>query len=191
MYHISVVRNLCSFSTSNALVFAFSQFACAVSNMVLVVVLLVRAGGGGAGPRAGAGGGGGTGSVGGMNFGTSFAPRPPTSSAPRHNCNKVRVLFYCFSVTSIGFYCFPFRAYSAKFFKKVAQTLLLSAPYHADWADLMEICRESIGKFSAKPNSSTTLVAALPCRLDMSSDNSNCLGYIGVRAACTLQSAAK
>ena len=28
MYHISVVRNLCSFSTSNALVFAFLQFAC-------------------------------------------------------------------------------------------------------------------------------------------------------------------
>ena len=28
MYHISVVRNLCSFSASNALVFAFSQFAC-------------------------------------------------------------------------------------------------------------------------------------------------------------------
>ena len=68
--------------------------------MVLVVVLVVRAGGGGggggAGPRAGAAGagGGGGGSVGGMNFGTSFAPRSPTSFAPRHNCNKVRVLFY-------------------------------------------------------------------------------------------------
>ena len=57
---------------------------------------MVRAGGGGAGSvgAAGAGGGGG-GSVGGMNFGTSFAPRSPTSFAPRHNCNKVRVLFYC------------------------------------------------------------------------------------------------
>ena len=79
MYHISVVRNLCSFSTSNALVFAFSQLSlcmhvclCAVSNscthfkhvwiqepallvvllllaMVLVVVAVVRAGGGGGG----------------------------------------------------------------------------------------------------------------------------------------------
>ena len=35
----------------------------------------------------GAGGGGG-GFVGRMNFGTSFAPRSPTSFAPRHNCNK-------------------------------------------------------------------------------------------------------
>ena len=54
-------------------------------------------GGGGGGPRAGAAGagGGGGGSVGGMSFGTSFAPRSPTSFAPRHNCNKVRVLFYC------------------------------------------------------------------------------------------------
>ena len=71
--------------------------------MVLVVVLVVRAGGGGAGPRAGAGGsvgaagagGGGGGSVGGMNFGTSFAPRSPTSFAPRHSCNEVRVFFCC------------------------------------------------------------------------------------------------
>ena len=39
--------------------------------------------------------GGGGGSVGKMNFGTSFAPRLPTSFAPRHNCNKGRVLFYC------------------------------------------------------------------------------------------------
>ena len=149
MYHIRVV--LCSFSTSNALVFAFSQFACVGMFVcvlyrtwcwwwscwcVLVVVVLVLVL-----VLAGAGGGGGAGSVGGMNFGTSFAPRPPTSFAPRHNCNKVRVLFYCFSVTNIRFYCFPFRTYSAKFFKKVAQTLLLSAPYPADWADLMEICR--------------------------------------------------
>ena len=52
------------------------------------------AGGGGAGPRAGGSvgaGGGGGGSVGRMDFGTSFAPRSPTSFAPRHNCNKVRV----------------------------------------------------------------------------------------------------
>ena len=48
-----------------------------------------------AGGAAAVGHGGGGGSVGGMNFGTSFAPRSPTSFAPRHNCNKVRVLFYC------------------------------------------------------------------------------------------------
>ena len=116
--------------------------------MVLVVVLVVRAGGGGgAGPRSGAGGGGG-GSVGGMNFGTSFAPRSPTSFAPRHNCNKARVLFYCFGLrdkywvlllsvprvhckvlqTSETEHCFY-------------RTLLLSAHYHADWTDRMEICR--------------------------------------------------
>ena len=67
--------------------------------MVLVMVAVVRAGGGvgGAGPRAGAAGAGwgGGGSVVEMNFGTSFAPSSPTSFAPRHNCNKVRVLFYC------------------------------------------------------------------------------------------------
>ena len=56
--------------------------------VLVLVVLLVLVG------AAGAGGGGG-GSVGRMNFGTSFAPRSPTSFAPRHNCNKVRVLFYC------------------------------------------------------------------------------------------------
>ena len=57
-------------------------------------------GGGAAGPRAGAAGagGGGGGSVGGMNFGTSFAPPSPTSFAPRHNCNKVRALFYCIGI---------------------------------------------------------------------------------------------
>ena len=56
--------------------------------VLVLVVLLVLVG------AAGAGGGGG-GSVGRMNFDTSFAPRSPTSFAPRHNCNKVRVLFYC------------------------------------------------------------------------------------------------
>ena len=59
--------------------------------VLVLVVLLVLVG------AAGAGGGGG-GSVGRMNFGTSFAPRSPTSFAPRHNCNKVRVLFYCFGL---------------------------------------------------------------------------------------------
>ena len=86
---------------------------------------MVRAGGGGgAGPRAGAAGagGGGGGSVGGMNFGTSFAPRSHTSFAPRHNCNKVRVLFYCIGLRDkYGFYCSPSRAYIAKCFKKMAQ----------------------------------------------------------------------
>jgi len=60
--------------------------------MVLVVVLVVLAGGGG-GPRAGAGGSlgagwcwGGGGSVGKMNFGTSFAPRSPTSFAHNACC---------------------------------------------------------------------------------------------------------
>ena len=56
--------------------------------VLVLVVLLVLVG------AADAGGGGG-GSVGRMNFGTSFAPRSPTSFAPRHSCNKVRVLFYC------------------------------------------------------------------------------------------------
>ena len=51
--------------------------------------------------------------------------------------------------------------------------------------------RESIGKCCAKLDSSTTLVAALPCRLDISSDNFNCLGSTSLRAASTLQSAAK
>ena len=55
--------------------------------VLVLVVLLVLVGG------AGAGGGGG-GSVGGIIFGTSFAPRSPTSFAPRHYCNKIRILFY-------------------------------------------------------------------------------------------------
>ena len=109
--------------------------------MVLVVVLVVRAGGGGGAGAAGAGGGGG-GSVGGMNFGTSFAPRSPTSFAPRHNCNKVRVLFYCIGLRD-KYWVLLLRSartlQSAS--KKWHRTLLLSAPYHADWADLMDICR--------------------------------------------------
>ena len=56
--------------------------------LVLVLVLVVLL------VLVGEGGGGG-GFVGRMNFGTSFAPRSPTSFAPRHNCNKVRVSFYC------------------------------------------------------------------------------------------------
>ena len=47
------------------------------------------------------------------------------------------------------------------------------------------------GKCCAKLGSSTTLVAALPCRLDISSDNFKCLGSISFRAASTLQSAEK
>ncbi len=43
----------------------------------------------------------------------------------------------------------------------------------------------------AKLDPSTTLVAAMPCRLDISSENFNCLGSISLRAASTLQRAAK
>ena len=46
-------------------------------------------------------------------------------------------------------------------------------------------------KCCAKLDSSTTLVAALPCRLDISSDNFNCLASIILCAAITLQSAAR
>jgi len=89
-------------------------------------VLVVRAGGGGggAGPRAGAAGagGGGGGSVGGMNFGT----RSHLVCLPRSHPDiiAIKLEFYStvlVSVTSIGFYCSPFRAYIAKCFKKVAQ----------------------------------------------------------------------
>ena len=149
---------LCSFSTSNSLVFAFSQFACVcmfvcvlciehmfcagvvgdcwclccwwcccwwpwcwwwswwcvlvvvvvVVVLVLVLVLLVLL------ARVGAAGGGG-GSVGRMNFGTSFAPRSPTSFAPRHNCNKVRVLFYVL-VSVPRFHCKALLSMKALFF---------------------------------------------------------------------------
>ena len=46
-------------------------------------------------------------------------------------------------------------------------------------------------KCCAKLDSSTTLVAALPCRLDISSDNFNCLASIILCAAITLQSAVR
>ena len=97
------------------------------------------------------------------------------------------------------------------------RTLLLSAHYHADWTDRMEICRllslvacairvggalkmtkwwlmiyfansrvqrlvkllrNSIGKCCAKLDWSTTLLAALPCRLDISRDNFEGSSYI-------------
>ena len=102
--------------------------------VLVLVVLLVLVG------AAGAGGGGG-GSVGRMNFGTSFAPRSPTSFAPRHNCNKVRVLFYCIGLRA---------------------TITL---------------RGYIEKCCAKLDSSTMLAAAPPCRLDISRQNFNSIGF--------------
>ena len=107
--------------------------------MVLVVVL-AGGGGGGAGPRAGAGGSVGAGwccwcwwgggrSVGRMNFGTSFAPRSPTSFAPRHNCNKVRVLFYCIGL----------RATITLQSAVINESTVLSVPYHADWTCPMNL----------------------------------------------------
>ena len=62
--------------------------------------------------------------------------------------------------------------------------------YLAISAGFSSFCANPFGSATKKLDSSTTLVAALPCRLDISCDNSNCLGYIGLRAACTLQSAA-
>ena len=90
--------------------------------LVLVLVLVVLL------VRVGAGGGGG-GSVGRMNFGTSFAPRSPTSFAPRHNCNKVRVLFYCISL----------RATITLQSAVINESTVLSVPYHADWTCPMNL----------------------------------------------------
>ena len=97
--------------------------------VLVLVVLLVLVG------AAGAGGGGG-GSVGRMNFGTSFAPRSPTSFAPRHNCNKIRVLFFCIGL------------------------------------------RATITLQSGAVINESTLLVALPCRLDKSSDNFEGSKYI-------------
>ena len=77
----------------------------------------------GAGGSVGAGGGGG-GSVGRMNFGTSFAPRSPTSFAPRHNCNKVWVLFYCICLRA---------TITLQSGAVINESTVLSVPYHADW----------------------------------------------------------
>ena len=88
--------------------------------VLVLVVLLVLVGG--------AGGGGG-GSVGGMIFGTSFAPRSPTSFAPRHNCNKIRVLFYCIGL----------RATITLQSAVINERTVLSVPYHADWTCPMNL----------------------------------------------------
>ena len=196
LYIILVLcATLCSFSTSNSQVFAFSRFACVcmfvcvlcieqgeafqtcvdtrtcvpaffcfavrkykflnlahtywhvqsrflhvalvlvvvllLETMVLVVlvfvlvlvVLLVLVG------AAGVGEGGG-GSVGRMNFGTSFAPRSPTSFAPRHNCNKVRVLFYCIGLRA---------TITLQSGAGINESTVLSVPYHADWTCPMNL----------------------------------------------------
>ena len=91
--------------------------------MVLVVLLVLLVG------AAGAGGGGG-GSVGRMNFGTSFAPRSPTSFAPRHNCNKVRVLFYCIGLRA---------TITLQSRAVINESTVLSVPYHADWTCPMNL----------------------------------------------------
>ena len=91
--------------------------------VLVLVVLLVLVG------AAGAGGGGG-GSVGRMNFGTSFAPRSPTSFAPRHNCNKVRVLFYCIGLRA---------TITLQSRAVINESTVLSVPYHADWTCPMNL----------------------------------------------------
>ena len=87
--------------------------------LVLVVLLVL----------VGAGGGGG-GSVGRMNFGTSFAPRSPTSFAPRHNCNKVRVLFYCIGLRA---------TITLQSGAVINESTVLFVPYHADWTCPMNL----------------------------------------------------
>ena len=98
--------------------------------VLVLVVLLVLVG------AAGAGGGGG-GSVGRMNFGTSFAPRSHLVRLPRSHPpdetypGKISKVLGSISLRSA-------RALQSAA-KKWHRTLLLSAPYHADWTDLMRI----------------------------------------------------